>query len=152
MSTQKSSRQRKWWAASTPASDIPAVQHYEDDRADRLQYKIIDGFARFVSSPWCIYLHLAAFVAWIGMCLWASFSWDRPPSFDILALLVSLEAVFFSTFVLIRQRRADTVAQHVANEHWEMVNKLYEQNCTLIARTAGDPTNGESFGSDRRQE
>lgn len=81
--------------------------------------------------------------------MFAPFGWDKPPSFDILALVVSLEAVFFTTFVLIRQRRADTVAQHVANEHWAMVNKLYEQNCALIARAAGTPTNGESFGSDR---
>jgi len=110
---------------------------------------VIDGFARFASSPWCIYFHLAVFAAWITLCVFAPFGWDKPPSFDILALVVSLEAVFFTTFVLIRQRRADTVAQHVANEHWAMVNKLYEQNCALIARAAGTPTNGESFGSDR---
>jgi uncharacterized membrane protein len=81
--------------------------------------------------------------------VFAPFGWDKPPSFDILALVVSLEAVFISTFVLMRQRRADTVAQHAANAHWAMVNKLYQQNCALIARMGETRTDGESFGSDR---
>ena len=94
-------------------------------------------------------MHLGVFTAWIGLYVLAPFRWETT-TFDILALGVSLEAVFLSTFVLIRQHRADIVAQHTANEHWAMVNKLYKQNSAMITavREAGILMNGKASGLD----
>jgi uncharacterized membrane protein len=136
-------------AAKLPTSEIPRAQEYAITRAESCQYRWIDRVARFASSPLCLYVHLVVFTAWIGLWVLGPFRWEKPP-FDILALVVSLEAVFLSTFVLIRQHRADIMAQHTANAHWAMVNKLYEQNSALIAaaRKAGILMNGKASGSD----
>jgi hypothetical protein len=44
----------------------------------------------------------------------------RPPT---LTLVVSLEAIFLSTFVMISQNRADEKRQVVAAEEWRLVGK-----------------------------
>jgi hypothetical protein len=153
MSDSLSSHRRKLLVPDIPASDIPAAEDYTNDRRSSYQYRVIDAIARFASSPICLYFHIAWFAFWIGMCVWSSLTWDEPPSFELLALVVSLEAVFLSTFVLISQHRGDAIRQHVANEHWAMVEKLYEQNCQLmgaIRLTGVLPESGEGTSESGR--
>lgn len=126
-----SHHRRKLLVPDIPKSEIPAAQDYANDRRSSFEYRVIDAIARFASSPICLYLHIAWFAGWIGLCAWSSLAWEKPP-FDLLAIAVSIEAVFLSTFVLISQHRGEAMRQHVANQHWNMVEKMYEQNCRLI--------------------
>jgi uncharacterized membrane protein len=74
-----------------------------------------------------VYFHVVAFAIWIivgGFVL----AFDDPP-FNWL----SIEAVFLSTFVLIGQSRADVKRRLIADEHWQMVQKIDKQNRDLIA-------------------
>ena len=41
--------------------------------------------------------------------------------FGILTMIVSLEAIFLSTFILITQNRTDGKRQALADRHWELV-------------------------------
>ncbi len=48
-------------------------------------------------------------------------------------MIVSLEAIFLSTFVMISQNRADQKRQVIADQQWETVKKEDRQNEELLA-------------------
>jgi uncharacterized membrane protein len=75
----------------------PAVGRDLATHAEDLQLRIADLITKFAGSMLFVYLHVAAFAAWM---LWA----ERSP-WPTLTLVVSLEAIFLSTFVMIGQNR-----------------------------------------------
>ena len=56
-----------------------------------------------------------------------------PFPFGLLTMVVSLEAIFLSTFVMISQNRADVKRQVLADHQWEMVQAEERQNEELLA-------------------
>jgi uncharacterized membrane protein len=72
-----------------------------------------------------VYLHIIWFGCWIG------FGVEDYP-FGLLTMIVSLEAIFLSTFVMISQNRADGRRQVIADEHWKMVQEEDKQNVELL--------------------
>jgi uncharacterized membrane protein len=72
-----------------------------------------------------VYIHIIWFGCWIG------FRVENYP-FGLLTMIVSLEAIFLSTFVMISQNRADAKRQVVADEQWHMVQTEDKQNVQLI--------------------
>ncbi|MHA7062678.1 DUF1003 domain-containing protein [Azospirillum argentinense] len=78
--------------------------------------RIADAITRFTGSMTFVYLHLAFFGFWIIANLgWVPGvpRWD--PSFVVLAMIASVEAIFLSTFVLISQNRMSEVASKRAD-------------------------------------
>ena len=75
-------------------------------RARTLQDRASDAITAFSGSPVFVYLHAAWFVAWVvvndGHVGVAPFD---PFPYGLLTLVVSLEAIFLATFVLISQNR-----------------------------------------------
>jgi uncharacterized membrane protein len=55
--------------------------------------------------------------------------------FGLLTMIVSLEAIFLSTFVMISQNRADVKRQVLADHQWETVQLEQKQNEELIDLT-----------------
>jgi uncharacterized membrane protein len=47
-------------------------------------------------------------------------------------MIVSLEAIFLSTFVMISQNRQDDARRHLADQEWRMVQSEEQQNVELI--------------------
>ena len=72
-----------------------------------------------------VYLHIIWFACWIG------FGAESYP-FGLLTMIVSLEAIFLSTFVMISQNRADAKRQVVANLEWRTVQEEDHQNEELL--------------------
>jgi uncharacterized membrane protein len=72
-----------------------------------------------------VYVHIIWFACWIG------FGVESYP-YGLLTMIVSLEAIFLSTFVLISQNRADAKRQVIANEQWTLVQEEDKQNVQLI--------------------
>ncbi|MGB0091441.1 MAG: DUF1003 domain-containing protein [Solirubrobacteraceae bacterium] len=68
-----------------------------------------------------VYLH----ILWFGC--WIRFELERYP-FGLLTMIVSLEAIFLSTFVMISQNRADAKREVIADQQWRMVQEENEQN------------------------
>jgi uncharacterized membrane protein len=66
--------------------------------------RLADAITRFSGSFLFIQIHIVWFVAWIVLNLIPAIRFDRFP-FGLLTLIVSLEAIFLSTFVLISQNR-----------------------------------------------
>jgi uncharacterized membrane protein len=75
----------------------PVVLAEEQRRAADLQLRIADGITAFAGSMNFVYLHVALFTAW--MLFIESKPWPT------LTLIVSLEAIFLSTFVMLSQNR-----------------------------------------------
>jgi uncharacterized membrane protein len=65
-----------------------------------------------------VYLHVVWFVVWIVFGTLIGF--DSYP-FGLLTMIVSLEAIFLSTFVMISQNRADAKRQVIADHQWLLV-------------------------------
>src|SRR5687768_5923913 len=61
------------------------------------------AIARFCGSITFVWMHVALFSAWIGYNALPWFDHFDPYPFTFLTLIVSLEAIFLSTFILISQ-------------------------------------------------
>jgi uncharacterized membrane protein len=82
---------------SGPPSRSPVVLAHEAQRAKDLQLRVADAITSFAGSMRFVYLHALVFA------LWMLFAENSP--WQTLTLVVSLEAIFLSTFVMIGQNR-----------------------------------------------
>jgi uncharacterized membrane protein len=112
----------------SPEPQHPALRKHAEARAGSLQNRVADGITRFAGSMMFVYIHLAWFAIWI------LFRVEKYP-FGLLTMIVSLEAIFLSTFVMISQNRADEKRQALADAQWKIVQMEEEQNEQLIALT-----------------
>ena len=103
----------------------PALVEQELARAASVQNRIADKITAFAGSMGFVYLHLVWFAAWIV------FRVEAYP-FGLLTMIVSLEAIFLSTFVMISQNRADARRQVLADQQWETVQAEEKQNEELL--------------------
>jgi uncharacterized membrane protein len=103
----------------------PALVEHARKRADDAQNRIADAITRFAGSMAFVYLHIIWFACWIG------FGVEDYP-YGLLTMIVSLEAIFLSTFVMISQNRADARQQVVADQQWKTVQEEDEQNRELL--------------------
>jgi uncharacterized membrane protein len=85
----------------------PVVAGLRRKRADNLQLRVADAITRFAGSMPFVYVHVVIFAAW--MLFGEASPWPT------LTLVVSLEAIFLSTFVMIGQNRAAVFQQAKAN-------------------------------------
>jgi uncharacterized membrane protein len=69
-----------------------------------LQDRAADAITRFAGSMLFVYLHVGWFVVWIVLNVAAPRPFDKFP-FGLLTLIVSLEAIFLLTFVMVSQNR-----------------------------------------------
>jgi uncharacterized membrane protein len=107
----------------TPIS--PELIKHAEERAANTQNRIADVITRFAGSMVFVYIHVVWFAAWIG------FHVEKYP-YGLLTMIVSLEAIFLSTFVMISQNRADTKRQVITNEQWTTVQEEDRQNRQLL--------------------
>jgi uncharacterized membrane protein len=103
----------------------PALVAHERERAKARQNRIADAITAFSGSMLFVWVHVVWFSCWIG------FGVEKYP-YGLLTMIVSLEAIFLSTFVLISQNRADAKRQVIADEHWRTVQEEDQQNKELL--------------------
>jgi uncharacterized membrane protein len=106
-------------------AEHPALQEHAERRQGSLQNRIADKITLFAGSMPFIYVHICWFALWIG------FRVEKFP-FGLLTMIVSLEAIFLSTFVMISQNRADEKRQVLADNQWQIVQTEESQNEQLI--------------------
>lgn len=81
-----------------------------EEKRKTTEEKIADGVTRFTGSMLFVYIHLVLFGLWIFWNLgWLGLK-PFDPSFVVLAMFASVEAIFLSTFVLISQNRMNVQA------------------------------------------
>ena len=103
----------------------PALVEHELSRARSGQNRVADKITAFAGSMAFVYLHLLWFAAWI------IFRVEAYP-YGLLTMIVSLEAIFLSTFVMISQNRADVKRQLLADQQWATVQTEEKQNEDLL--------------------
>jgi uncharacterized membrane protein len=86
----------------------------EEERA-ALDEKLARAVTRFAGSMHFVYVHAALYGAWIVANLgWIPGVKPWDPSFVVLAMIASVEAIFLSTFILITQNRMAAAADRRA--------------------------------------
>jgi uncharacterized membrane protein len=103
----------------------PVLVEHAKERAESVQNRIADRITGFAGSMRFVYLHILWFGSWIG------FGVEGYP-YGLLTMIVSLEAIFLSTFVMISQNRADAKRQVIANQQWQTVKEEDKQNEQLL--------------------
>ncbi len=85
----------------------PVVLEERAERAADVQLRIADWITAFAGSMNFVYIHIALFTVWM--------LWIESKPWPTLTLIVSLEAIFLSTFVMIGQNRQSAFQQAKAD-------------------------------------
>src|SRR5436190_7555185 len=101
----------------------PVVVAQFQKRAADVQLRIADKITGFAGSMNFVYLHAILFAAW--MLVFEKSPWPT------LTLIVSLEAIFLSTFVMIGQNRQASFQQAKADHDYADVDRLLIENTNL---------------------
>src|SRR3954463_14868688 len=107
----------------------PALTEFEKGRAQSAQNRVADWITEFAGSMIFVYVHIVWFSAWIILGV------EGYP-FGLLTMIVSLEAIFLSTFVMISQNRSDEKSQVLADDRWRTVQHQEQQNEELLGAAA----------------
>jgi uncharacterized membrane protein len=107
----------------------PAVVKEFQERASDTQLRIADKITAFAGSMQFVYLHAFLFALW--MLVFEKSPWPT------LTLIVSLEAIFLSTFVMIGQNRQASFQQAKADHDYKDVNTLLVENTDLTRAIQG---------------
>jgi uncharacterized membrane protein len=113
-------------AITVPEEPIhPALIQYRQERARSVQNRVADSITTFAGSMWFVYIHVLWFAIWIGLGVEAY-------PYGLLTMIVSLEAIFLATFVMITQNRQEDARRHLADQEWRMVQSEERQNEELL--------------------
>jgi uncharacterized membrane protein len=112
----------------------------------RTQDRVADGITTFAGSLNFVYIHTVWFGIWIALnvgLVGAGLKFDKFP-FGLLTMIVSLEAIFLSTFVMVSQNRQSARADIRAELDFE-TNLRSEIWAVHIGQALGvDPEHVES--------
>jgi uncharacterized membrane protein len=107
----------------------PALRAYAQQRAHDAEDRVADAVTAFAGSMRFVYVHVLWFAGWI------LFGVEDYP-FGLLTMIVSLEAIFLTTFVMISQNRSDEKNEVLADQRWKTVQHQEEQNDELLRTVA----------------
>jgi uncharacterized membrane protein len=121
----------------------PVVEKQLAKRAADTQLRIADAITAFAGSMKFVYLHAVIFAAWMVF-------FEKSP-WPTLTLVVSLEAIFLSTFVMIGQNRQAAFQQAKANHDFneqelelktntELTRQIHALTTELHRRIVDRPT------------
>ena len=110
---------------AAPGAAHPAYLRVAEHRASQVQLRLADAITKFAGSMAFVYIHVVLFAIW--MLFAESSPWPT------LTLVVSLEAIFLSTFVMIGQNRQAAYQQAKA-DHDFVAQELELRTNTEITR------------------
>ena len=106
---------------------LEEAAHQERTTSDRVARMI----ARFCGSMTFVWVHVIGFGGWIALNLLPGVKHVDPFPFTFLTFLVSLEAIFLSTFILISQNQDTRISER--RNHLDLqINLLSEQENTKM--------------------
>jgi uncharacterized membrane protein len=101
----------------------PVVAAHQAKRAENIQLRVADAITKFAGSMRFVYLHVIVFA------LWMLFIEGSP--WQTLTLIVSLEAIFLSTFVMIGQNQQADFQQAKAEHDFQEQEVELHDNTSL---------------------
>lgn len=126
----------------SPPSPHPAFARVQEVRAASLQLRVADWITKFAGSMTFVYIHAIGFAVWMLLV-------EKSP-WPTLTLVVSLEAIFLSTFVMIGQNRQADFQQAKADHDFqeqelelktntELTRAIHAMTSELHRRLVEDP-------------
>ena len=110
----------------------------KEQRETALQDRIADAITAFAGSMKFVYLHLLVYGTWILANLgWVPAVPRFDPTFVVLAMVASVEAIFISTFVLVSQNRMAAQADQRADLDLQ-ISLLAEHEITRLVTLVGE--------------
>ncbi len=106
----------------------PSVLVESERRASSVQLRIADAITAFAGSMLFVYVHIVIFALW--MLFFEKTPWPT------LTLVVSLEAIFLPTFVMIGQNRQAAFQQVKADHDFSSTEKELAENTVLTRQIA----------------
>jgi uncharacterized membrane protein len=101
----------------------PVVLTQFEKRASDFQLRVADSITAFAGSMRFVYIHVVLFAVWMLV-------FERSP-WPTLTLIVSLEAIFLSTFVMIGQNRQAVFQQAKADHDYLQEEAMLKENTDL---------------------
>jgi uncharacterized membrane protein len=106
----------------------PTVVAEARARFSNIQLRIADGITAFAGSLTFVYIHIVIFAVWMLFI-------EKSP-WPTLTLVVSLEAIFLSTFVMIGQNRQAAFQQAKADHDYLHSDRELTENTDLTRTIA----------------
>jgi uncharacterized membrane protein len=121
----------------------PVVVTHLEARAADVQLRVADAITSFAGSMNFVYIHAIVFAVW--MLFVESNPWPK------LTLIVSLEAIFLSTFVMIGQNRQAAFQQQKADHDFVAQEQELKANTevTRAVHALTQEIHDRVFGADR---
>ena len=122
-----------------------------EEASASFEERFAQAITRFTGSMRFVYVHAAIYGFWIvGNLGWVGLKpWD--PSFVVLAMIASVEAIFLSTFILISQNRMAAIAERRAELDLQ-VSLLAEHEITKLVQLVSDIAERMDVAPDARQD
>jgi uncharacterized membrane protein len=125
----------------------PAVVEQEQLRVNNIQLRVADWITAFAGSMNFVYIHIVLFTVWMLLI-------EHKP-WPTLTLIVSLEAIFLSTFVMIGQNRQAAFQQAKADHDFteqelelktntQLTREIYVLTAELHKRYVENPAGQQS--------
>ena len=113
--------------------NVEAIHRLEHEahRSEGALDALADKVSAFCGSTPFVWAHVLWFAVWIGGNVMLGARAFDPYPFTFLTLIVSLEAIFLSSFILISQNRASRVSER-RNQLDLQINLLTEQENTKM--------------------
>jgi uncharacterized membrane protein len=99
------------------------IADFRAKRAESLQLRVADMITKFAGAMWFVYIHAIGFAVWMV--------WIEKNPWPTLTLIVSLEAIFLSTFVMIGQNRQGEFQQMKADHDFSQQELQLEADLEL---------------------
>ena len=129
------SRSRQFPASKIHASNIDTVVRLEEehDKGVTRAHRLSEAIGKFAGTPVFALLQVIAILLWMAVNtsrLWPFPAFDPVP-FPLLSMILALEAVVLTSFVLIRQNRMSEKADQ--RSHLDLqINLLAEKETTKL--------------------
>jgi uncharacterized membrane protein len=114
--------------------DILKLESHERTLSERIAERI----ATFTGSILFVWLHVVWFALWIAFNIpWLGFQPIDPFPFTLLTMIVSLEAIFLSAFILMSENRQGRLADRRARVNLQ-VDMIAEREITKLMKLVAD--------------
>src|SRR6266576_1429719 len=134
-SDNDSHRQKLLSVEELTQRNVETVSKLEEATREQRSHadRVAEVIAAFCGSMTFVWVHVVWFGGWIVFNLLPGFKHVDPFPFTFLTLVVSLEAIFLSTFILISQNHDSRVSEK--RNHLDLqINLLSEQENTQMLR------------------
>jgi uncharacterized membrane protein len=127
-------RENRWYVTNEFTYFISKNTNVEFEEIEGIHLKIADKITEWSGNIWFVYIHIIWFGLWIWINLGDSPFTARvfdPYPFGLLTMIVSLEAIFLATFIMISQNLLSK-KNAMRDEHEYQVNLETERNVAEI--------------------